>query len=213
MVRVGLIVGTQVDVISQVLRAFRQVAPASRVEFVGYTFDKPSAGLRVGETDVAFVVLPMHEESLSFMPLERPGVVATLFEDHPLSDRASLRISEILEEPWAYADTPDEICRDYWVAASHRVGPPVIHHRVHTMDKFVQLVAAAEAVGIAPAWIERYYQGRPIRFIPVNDVESPTVALAWREGEDGSPAVVQMRRAARAALDSSDVQPGQHQSA
>ncbi|SNT35048.1 DNA-binding transcriptional regulator, LysR family [Streptosporangium subroseum] len=213
-VRVGLIVGTQVDVISRVLRAFRQVAPGSRIEFVEYTFDKPSAGLRAGETDVAFVVLPMHEEDLSFMPLEQPGVVATLFDEHPLSNRSSVSISEILDEPWVSTDTPDEICRGYWLAASHRVVPPVVHHRVRTMDKFIQLVAAAEAVGIAPAWVERNYQGRPIRFIPVIDVESPTVALAWREGEDASPAVVHMRGAARAALGSSgDLRPVRHQSA
>jgi DNA-binding transcriptional LysR family regulator len=213
-VRVGLIVGTQVDVISRVLRAFRQVAPGSRIEFVEYTFNNPSAGLRAGETDVAFVVLPMHEEDLSFMPLERPGVVAALFDEHPLSNRSSVSISEILDEPWVSADTPDEICRGFWLAAGHRTVPPVVHHRVRTMDKFIQLVAAAEAVGIAPAWVEYNYRSRPVRFVPIDDVESPTVALAWREGEDASPAVVQVCRAARAALElSAGLRPGHHQTA
>ena len=183
--RVGLIVGTQVDIISRVLQASARSLPGAGSSSSN-TIDKPSAGLRAGETDVAFVVLPMHEEDLSFMPLERPGVVATLFDQHPLSDRSSVSIGEILEEPWVSTDTPDEICRGYWLAASHRTVPPVVHHRVRTMDKFIQLVAAAEAVGIAPAWVERNYQGRPVRFIPVIDVESPTVALAWREGEDAS---------------------------
>jgi DNA-binding transcriptional LysR family regulator len=199
-VRVGLILGTQVDVISRVLRSFREVATGGRIEIVEYTFDKPTAGLRTGETDVAFVVLPAHTEGIGYLPLERPGVVATLFEDHPLSERASLSIAEILDDPWVSADTQDEICRDYWLATSHRVSPPVVHHRVRTMDKFIQLVASAEAIGIAPAWVEHDYQGRAVRFVPVTDVESPTVALAWREEEEGAPQVVHMRAAARAAL-------------
>lgn len=202
-IRVGLIVGTQIDVISRVLRSFREATPGARLEFTEYTFEVPSAGLTRGETDVAFIVLPMHTAGIGYDPLERPGVVAVLPEDHPLSERQSLSITEILGAPWVSADTTDDICREYWLAVSYRTSPPVTHHRVRTMDKFIQLVASGEAIGIAPAWVEHHYGRRPVRFIPVPDVESPTVALAWPADHESAPPVVQMRAAARAATSGS----------
>lgn len=199
-IRVGLIVGTQVEVISRVLGSFHEISPHTRLEFTEYTFAQPSAGLTTGETDVAFVVLPMQTAGIGLDPLEQPGVVAVLPESHPLSDREKVSITEILDEPWVSADTTDEICRNYWLAVPYRASPPVTHHRVRTMDKFIQLVASAEAIGIAPAWVAHHYGWSPVRFIPVPDVESPTVVLAWPAAETSSSLVVQMRSAAHAAV-------------
>lgn len=199
-VRVGIIVGTQVDVISHVLRTFRSAAPRTRIEFVEHTFEVPSAGLTAGDVDIAFVVLPMHTEGLEVLPLAQASLVAALPGDHALAGRDDLSIEEILDEPWMVTDTPDDICRAYWQASAHRTKDPIIHHRVKTMDKFVQLVAAGEVVGIAPAWIVQYYDGQSVSFIPVRDVSGPTIALAWRETERSRPAILQMQAAARAAV-------------
>lgn len=203
-IRVGIIVGTQVDVISHVLRTFRSASPGTRVELVEYTFANPSAGLTLDETDVAFVVLPMRTDSLAVLPLARAAIVAAVPIDHPFAEKGALSIAEILDEPWVSTETADEVCRNYWLATAYRSGPPITHHRVKTMDKFVQLVAAGEVIGIAPSWVTQYYEGQAVSFVPVVDVEPPTVALAWRDTDTLRPLVIQMCAAARAVTAAAD---------
>lgn len=193
-VRVGIIMGTQTELIARVLRSFREDFPASHVELVEYGFDQPSAGLMLHETDVSFVILPFLFEGLSFLHLEQPGIVAVLPVGHSLSGRETVGIAELLDEPWVATDTLDPACRDYWLAVAHRSKPVVARHVVRSMDKFIQLVASNEAIGIAPGWVAHSYRGHPVCFIPVVDIDPPTVALAWRDS-DGHRRPVQLMRA------------------
>lgn len=182
-VRVGIIMGTQTELIARVLRTFRNDFPDSHVELVEYAFDQPSAGLKLHETDVSFVILPFLSDGLRFLSLEQPQIVAVLPVGHPLSTRETVCVGELLDEPWVAADTLDEPCRDYWLAAAYRDKASIVHHSVRSMDKFVQLVASNEAIGIAPAWVAHSYRGHPVCFVPVADIERPTVALAWRDAD------------------------------
>jgi DNA-binding transcriptional LysR family regulator len=193
-VRVGIIMGTQTELIARVLRSFRKDFPDSHVELVEYAFDQPSAGLMLHETDVSFVILPFLFEGLSFLHLEQSQIVAVLPVGHALSARETVGVGELLDEPWVAADTLDAACRDYWLAAAYRSKPVVAHHSVRSMDKFIQLVASNEAIGIAPGWVAHSYRGHPVCFVPVVNIEPPTVALAWRD-PDGHRLPVQRMRA------------------
>jgi DNA-binding transcriptional LysR family regulator len=195
-VRVGIIVGTQTELISRVLRTFRNDFPDSHVELMEYAFDQPSAGLMLHETDVSFIILPILSQGLGLLPLGRPGIVAVLPVGHDLSTRESVRIGELLDEPWVATDTLDSACREYWSASAYRSKPAVVHHSVRSLDKFVQLVAANEAIGIAPAWVASSYRGHPVCFVPVSDIEPPTIALAWRDSDGNRPLVRRLRAVA-----------------
>jgi DNA-binding transcriptional LysR family regulator len=200
--RIGLITGAQVDMISRVLRDLRATQPDLRVELFEYSFAEPDAGLRAGEVDAAFLVLPINLDGLEHEELSRPGLVAVFPETHRLADRSEIAIDEILDEPWVATQTTDEECRNYWLAMSHRVTPPLVHHRVKTMDKFMQLVAANEAVGMAPAWVKDGYSGYPLRCIPLTGIASPAIALAWLSTTKNSH-VDALRAAATAARSAS----------
>ena len=197
--RIGLITGAQADVISRALRNLRAAAPGLRIELYEYSFAEPDAGLRAEEVDAAFTVMPFELDGIEHDDLMHPGLVGVLPESHRLADRDTITVDEILEEPWAAAKTEDVQCRNYWLAMDHRTSPPLVHHHVTTLDKFMQLVAADEAVGMAPAWVQSRYAGHSVRCIPLTGVKPPSVSLAWPTSGT-NPYREALRTAAHSAL-------------
>jgi DNA-binding transcriptional LysR family regulator len=198
--RVGFIVGTQVEPTSALLHNFRTRRPEVELDLVEHTFADPSAGLNSGDVDVAFVMPPISHHGLRFETLYSAPRVAVLPASHPLAGRPAVSVRELFDEPWIVADTDDDVCRDFWLATRHRTGPPVPGRRTRSIDKFIQLVAAAEVVGLAAAWVEPIFARPGIAFVPVRDVEPATTALAWRP-EPPDPLVEAFVRLAREARD------------
>jgi DNA-binding transcriptional LysR family regulator len=180
--RLGLIVGTQIEVTSTVLYAYRSRHPEVTLDLVEHSFADPSAGLNGGEVDVAFVMPPFAQEGLRFETLWSAPRVAVLPASHPLAGRAEVSVGELFDEPWIVADTDDEVCRDWWLATAHRTAPPRLGPRTRSIDKFIQLVAAREVVGLAADWVEPAFTRPGIAFVTVVDVEPATTAVAWRPG-------------------------------
>jgi DNA-binding transcriptional LysR family regulator len=180
--RLGLIVGTQIEVTSTVLYAYRSRHDGVVLDLVEHSFADPSAGLNGGEVDVAFVMPPFAHQGLRFETLWSAPRVAVLPTGHPLAGRAAVSVRELFDEPWIVADTDDQVCRDWWLAAGHRTAPPKLGQRTRSIDKFIQLVAAREVVGLAADWVAPIFARPGIAFVPVSDVEPATTAVAWRPG-------------------------------
>jgi DNA-binding transcriptional LysR family regulator len=180
MLRVGFIVGTQVEPTSRILSAFRQRYPAAELELAEYTFSDPSAGLNSGQVDIAFIMPPISHNGLSIQEIYHVPRVAVISAGHRLASRATISVHELFDDPWIVAETSDTVCRDFWLAAGHRAGQPVkLGQTTKSIDKFIQLAIAGQVVGLAAAWVEDTF-GRPgIRFIPVVDIEPAVTAIAW----------------------------------
>jgi DNA-binding transcriptional LysR family regulator len=177
--RVGFIVGTQIELTSAVLHTFRARHADVSLELVEHSFADPSAGLNSGEVDLAFVMPPFAHDGLRMEILYSAPRVAVLPATHPLAGRAIISVRELFNEPWIVCDTEDEVCRDYWLAANHRDAPALLGHRTRSLDKFIQLAAAGEVVGVAAAWVESVFARPGIAFVRVDDIEPATTALAW----------------------------------
>ena len=178
--RIGFIVGTQVAPTSGILRAFRERYPGVELDLAEHTFADPSAGLNDGQVDVAFVMPPISHHGLSFDEICHVPRVAVVSETHPLAKRATISVRELLDDPWIVAETGDTVCRDFWLATSHRGGKPArLGHTTTSIDKFIQLAVAGEVVGLAAAWVEQAFARPGVRFLPVTDVEPAVTALAW----------------------------------
>jgi DNA-binding transcriptional LysR family regulator len=178
--RIGFIVGTQVEATSRILRAFRDRYPNVELEFAEYTFADPSAGLNGGEVDLAFVMPPFTHHGLSFEEIYRAPRIAVVSEGHPLAGRATISVHELFDDPWIVAETGDAVCRDFWLAMNHRGGkPPQLGHSTTSIDKFIQLTVAGEVVGLAAAWVEPAFSRPGVCFVPVIDIEPAVTALAW----------------------------------
>ncbi len=178
--RIGFIVGTQVEATSRILRTFRERYPAVELELAEHTFADPSAGLNGGKVDVAFVMPPFSHHGLSFEEIHRVPRVAVVSEAHPLARRATISVRELFDDPWIVAETDDPVCRDFWLANNHRGGTPAkLGHTTASIDKFIQLAVAGEVVGLAAAWVEDAFSRPGVRFVPVIDIEPAITALAW----------------------------------
>ncbi len=179
--RVGFIVGTQVEPTSRILGAFRHRYPAAELELAEYTFSDPSAGLNSGQVDIAFIMPPISHEGLSIQEIYHVPRVAVISAGHRLASRATISVHELFDDPWIVADTSDTVCRDFWLAAGHRAGrPPKLGQATKSIDKFIQLAIAGQVVGLAAAWAEDAFARPGIRFIPVVDIEPAVTAIAWR---------------------------------
>jgi DNA-binding transcriptional LysR family regulator len=198
--RLGFIVGTQIQVTSTVLYAFRSGHPDVTLELTEHSFADPSAGLNGGEVDVAFVMPPIAHQGLRFETLWSAPRVAVLPSAHPLAGRASISVRELFDEPWIVAETDDQVCRDWWLAAGHRTAPARLGHRTRSIDKFIQLVAARQVIGLAAAWVEPVFARPGIVFVPVDDVEPATTAVAWHPDRAG-PLVEEFVQLARLVRD------------
>ena len=123
--RVGFIVGTQVEPTSRILSAFRQRYPAAELELAEYTFSDPSAGLNSGQVDIAFIMPPISHN-------------AVISAWHRLASRATISVHELFDDPWIVAETSDTVCRDFWLATGHRAGQPASQTRPdHQIDRQV----------------------------------------------------------------------------
>jgi DNA-binding transcriptional LysR family regulator len=178
--KVGFIVGTQIEVTSCILQTFRERFPNVTLQLAEHSFADPSAGLNTGDVDLAFVMPPIQHDGLCFEPLFEAPRVAVLPSSHPLArqDRP-ISVAELFDEPWIIADTDDAVCRDYWLAMEHRTSPPKLGYRTRSLDKFIQLAAAGQVVGLAASWVEQAFSRPGITFVPVHDAAPAVTALAW----------------------------------
>jgi DNA-binding transcriptional LysR family regulator len=197
--KIGFIVGTQIEITGRILTLFQAKHPEVTAEFTEHSFTDPSAGLNSGEVDVAFVVQPFQHNGLAFLPLDESPRLAVLPATHPLAGRDAISIKEILDERWAPADTDDLVCRDFWLAMEHRDGPARLGQRIRSLDKLVQLVMSGNAIGLLSQWAIQAFDRPGLAFVPVTDVAPVVTALAWFPGRH-SALVNQFVETAREAL-------------
>ena len=177
--RIGMIVGTQLPASAACLAAMRARFPAVSLEIAEYGFDDPSAGLASGAVDVAFVMPPFAADGLRVRPLLRVPLVAVVPARHPAAARSQISVTELFAEPWIVAETADPVCRDFWLAAALRTEPARVSHSTRSIDKFIQLVAAGEAVGMAAFWVPELFARPGVAFVPLTDAPPSAVAVAW----------------------------------
>jgi len=182
--RVGFLAGAALELTPLILRTFRERHPDVQLVLREHDFGDPSAGLRSRSSDVAFVRPPFAAQDLELVTLLEEPRVLVLPDDHPLAAEREVRVEQFAEEPVAVTPHPDPAFRRFWLALDHRDATPRSGPVVSTVEEYFEAVLAGQAVGLAPASVERFF-GRPgLAFRPVADLEPCTVALAWRRDDD-----------------------------
>ena len=178
--RVGYQIGAALEIAPIVLRAYAERYPSVTVELREFDFGEPFAGLDVGVVDVAFVKLPLEDRRLAYEFLEHEGIFAGLSPQHPLAQRTSIAVAEILDEPIVAAPRSAGPWRDYWLANEHRGGkPPMVALEAANFDAELQAVAVGKAITITSLAATRYYARPGVVFVPIHDLPPLTVVLAW----------------------------------
>lgn len=184
---VGLRGVSGLELVTTVVRAFREAHPDVEVSIQNIAFGDASAGLATGSTDVALAWLPV-PEGVHSVPLLSDRRLAVLAEHHPLASADEVDAADLADEPFVWVDEMDARVRDYWTLAEHRVGRPAkVGARISGFEDAWEAVRAGLAVAASPALVLAR-SGAGIVTRPVRGL-GPAVLGVCRRGDDIRPLV------------------------
>jgi DNA-binding transcriptional LysR family regulator len=174
---VGFMLSTDID---PALGAFSERHPGVDVRLKRVRWWNQAQALLDGSVDVAFVRLPVASEGLTLLPLYTEAICVTLPNDHPLARHAAASIVELADEPvLVYADAPSA-WNAFWTIDPRPDGTqPSRGPSVHDMEEIIEYVKAGRGVVFLPTAIAEAFPRDDITYVPVTDIPSGQVALAW----------------------------------
>jgi DNA-binding transcriptional LysR family regulator len=187
--RVGLSGTATVPVVSETMRVFAETHPEVELQAINYGLHHPSAGLKEGAVDVAFVRPPFLDEGLSMVTVLTEERFAVLRKDHPLAAREAVRPEDVVGEPWIWVEGGDPRARAFWSLAEFRGDAPLERGtRINSFEEAFGAVAAGLAITCqAESAIRALGGGFPdLRFVPLQGAPPAQVAVAWRTAHETS---------------------------
>lgn len=128
-------------------------------------------------------------EDLDRAPLLRDAADVALPADHPLAERDTLALEELLDEDWI-GWLPGQICHDWLLLTMRGLGAePRVVHTVGEHPTHLALVAAGLGVALVPR-LGRGPVCEALRLVPVVPALERHVAVVWRRSAGRRPAVV-----------------------
>jgi DNA-binding transcriptional LysR family regulator len=198
-VRVATGATAGLELVSDVLRAFRDERPEVHLELRQLDWEDYFGGLREGAVDAAFVWLPVEDAELSFAALHVEPRVAALEAAHPLASQPGLRIEQILDEPWPWVET-DPAVSAFWTCEDLRGRPAPRGPTVHSMEGMLEAVRAGLCVATVPRSQAQAGSWPGIAFRSVSNLPPATLAIAWRTADE-TPVVQALVEIARRAAE------------
>ncbi|MGV9329112.1 LysR family transcriptional regulator [Streptosporangium sandarakinum] len=176
------------------LAAYRRAHPSVEVELHWSSAEDMARRLRAQDVDLCVASQPIHAEGLESARLfdEVVGVGAPL--DHPLAGRTSVRVDELVGQPFVAARKGHWQRRllDRLFAALDRT--PKIVCEVDESGAIAELIGAGLGIGLVPAFARRGATQVPGVWIAVDDPDCRrTVTLHWGAGAHLSAAARLMR--------------------
>jgi DNA-binding transcriptional LysR family regulator len=181
--RVGLSGTASVPLVNETIRLFAERNPGVGVQLSNAGLHRPSAGLKEGEVDVAFVRPPFHDDGLSMVTVVTEERFAVLRADHPLASREFVRPEDVVNDPWIWVEGTDPKTRDFWSLREFRGDRPLqTGTRINSFEEAFAAVAAGLAITCQPeSAVRAVGQGFPdLRFVPLRGAPLAEVAVAWR---------------------------------
>ncbi|MER7517190.1 LysR substrate-binding domain-containing protein [Streptomyces sp. NPDC126499] len=176
---------------------FTERHPGVRLRLRQFGWEDPTAGLAGGDSDLAFVWLPLvgPDRYRWVVVATEPRLIA-LPEAHPLAGRDRIAFAELLDEPFLALPATAPELRDHWLALDARDGRPArIGAEIASADETYEALVdglgiCLVATGNAPLLTRGGVVTRP-----VDGVTPSRLALAWR-ADDPRPEVRDYARAA-----------------
>ena len=114
---------------------------------------------------------------------------AGLAAHHPLSQRDSLNVDELNDEPIMWTRRAPRYRVDWWAVNPRPDGrEPRWGPENDNVEEMLEQVADGSAYAIVPRSMTEFYARPDLVWIPIADIDPLRIALAWRE-RDGSPLV------------------------
>ncbi|MFJ6083784.1 LysR family transcriptional regulator [Streptomyces sp. NPDC092369] len=165
---------------------FTATHPEAVVRLRQVSWDDPTAGLAAGDADVAFVWLPLPDETRYTWTVvaEEPRLVA-LPRAHPLAARAGIDFADLADEPFLALPHSAGPLRDHWLALPDRAGrPPRIGAEVAGTEETYEALVAGLGICLVAAGNAPLITLGDVVTRPVRGLSPSRYALAWRTDDD-----------------------------
>ena len=180
--RVGLSGTAMVPVVSETLRLFTERHPGVELKVSNTGLSQPSAGLKEGTVEVAFVRPPFTDDGISMVTVLTEERLAVLSKNHPLASRDHVRPEDLVDEPWIWVEGADPKARAFWSLADFRGEKPLCGGTpINSFEEAFGAVAAGLAITCqAESAVRAVGSGFPqLRFVPLRGAPPARVAVAW----------------------------------
>ncbi len=180
--RVGLLAPSALELTSRIIATFRTRYPSVTVELKSYDLTDPSCGLQSGESDVAFLRLPVDINDLRTEVLFTEPRAVSMSPSHRLASSTSLRLSALEGEVITAPRTGDARWRAFWTLRDtgmpeHHL--PRIGQANSSLDEELENVAAGLTIAISVPGMARFAHRPSIVYRPLEDVSGSQLAVGW----------------------------------
>jgi DNA-binding transcriptional LysR family regulator len=182
--RVGLMAGVVAagDLTWPIIGQFRRTHPEVDVEVQPLNFDEQFDAVGDGTVDVALVRGPFFDDRTEIRPLFTEPRLMCFSTAHPLAERESLAVDDVLDFPMLQmVRTPREF-RDFWQLNEARGGPPPRSHAdsaVSLLEVASTLVSSNVVMPVGSSAWRLELQSPLLRALPLHGVASSDVAVAY----------------------------------
>jgi len=181
---------------------FTAARPEAVVRLRQVSWDDPTAGLADGDTDAAFVWLPLPDaERYDWTVVaEEPRLVA-LPDSHPLATRAEVDFADLVDEPFLALPPDAGPLRDHWLALDERGGrPPRVGAEIAGTEETYEALVAGLGICLVAAGNAHLITLGGVITRPVHGISASRYALAWRREDGGQPLVRAYAEACRGVM-------------
>lgn len=172
--RIGCLLTFAQMLLPPIRRQFEQTYPDARVSQMESDQLDLIEKLRRADIDVALSYDLEIPPDLDFVPLRSLPPYAMMAADHPLANKDSVAVADLLEHPMVLLDLP--LSSDYFLSFFDGLGQrPKIVERTRDMAVMRSLVANGFGFGIANIrpHSDVSPDGRPLRFVPLTGDQRP----------------------------------------
>ena len=196
-IRIGCEDGTTFPVLPPLLQTFKRRYPAISCSVVTQTLGQQIGGLIAGDLDAGIVPLPVDHSELDLIKLQSCSLVAAFAEHLPLAGKASLRLTDLRQQPIVTLPEDEENLYSLILPYLKKRRIPV-KLVPGALDISTLLPMAASGLGIAlipHSYTECGPRGLVYREIVDSTLEL-SVGLAWKKGTKNA-AVLNLVRVVR----------------
>ncbi|MBH5144944.1 LysR substrate-binding domain-containing protein [Rhodococcus erythropolis] len=181
--RIGFFAASALELTPLIISEFRAHHPSVSPRIESYDLTDPSCGLRSGETDVAFLRLPIDLTDLNTEVLFTEPLVVGMTTSHPLAAQSSVCLSDLQDQVISAPSTDDARWRAFWTLRDLGVDEdslPRIGRETATMDEELDNVAAGLTLSVSVSSMNRFARRASLVYRMLEQVPGSELCIGWR---------------------------------
>lgn len=179
---VGMLNGSAVTGLFDVLAGFHAAHPAVEITLVENTADHLTERVRRGALDIAMIAVgAVVPRDLSSIRISEDRLVAAVPHDHRLARRKRIRLADIADSPVVCMPTGTTVRTMFDDACAAAGVAPTVALQASAPDAVAQLAGRGLGIAIVPASMAALHADR-LHTLTIDDLRTPSgLALIWRD--------------------------------